>query len=110
MDKVIDKIVALGIPGLVLLIAVSTSGLAGGAAIVAALATLGGPLGMVGGIFLLGLLVLISNGLARYGFEKIFVGVINGLKKKGISKKEIKEKVEKYPISKELKQKLINLL
>jgi len=42
LDKIAEKIAALGIPGLILVIAIATSGLAGGAAIVAALATLGG--------------------------------------------------------------------
>ena len=42
MDKVVDKIVGLGVPGLVLLIAVSISGFSGAAALTAALASLGG--------------------------------------------------------------------
>ncbi|MFC1604405.1 hypothetical protein ACFL5F_05185 [Planctomycetota bacterium] len=70
LDKVVTKIVALGVPGLVLLVAMAASGWAGGAAIVTALAILGGPLGMLGGIFVLGVLVLISNALAKYGFRK----------------------------------------
>ena len=43
MDKIVDKIVALGVPGLVLLVAIGTTGLAGGAAVVAALALARGP-------------------------------------------------------------------
>ena len=50
IDKVAEKIAALGIPGLVLLVAMAGSGFSGRAAIVVALATLGGPLGMLGGI------------------------------------------------------------
>ena len=50
LDTVAEKIAALGVPGLVLIITISSVGLAGGAAIVTALATLGGPLGMMGGI------------------------------------------------------------
>ena len=38
MEKIVSKVAALGIPGLVLLIAVSASGYAGAAAIIAALA------------------------------------------------------------------------
>ena len=110
MDKLIAKIVALGVPGLILLIVISTSGLAGGAAIVAALATLGGPLGMIGGIGLLGLLVLISNGISEYGFEAIFKGVIKGMKEKGMTKEEVIAKVKSYPISKKLKLTLIDYI
>ncbi|WP_181899267.1 hypothetical protein [Lachnotalea glycerini] len=40
MEKVISKVAALGVPGLVLLIAMGATGLAGGAAITTALAAL----------------------------------------------------------------------
>ncbi len=111
LDWIVEKIVAFGVPGLVLLVAVAISGYAGGAAIVSALATLGGPLGMLGGIALLLLLVLISDGLAKYGFEKIFKGVVQGLRdKKGLSQKEILDKIESYPITKNLKLTLKDLL
>ena len=103
MDKIVSKIVALGIPGLILLVAISTSGLVGGAAIVTALATLGGPFGMLGGIALLGLTVLISKAISEYGFEAIFKGVIRDMKEKGSTKEEIIKKIESYPISKKLK-------
>ena len=53
-DKLVSFLVGLGVPGLVLVVAVYVAGVAGGAAIVVALATLGGPLGMLGGIALLG--------------------------------------------------------
>lgn len=105
-DKLIAKLVALGIPALVLLIVIATTGLAGGAAIVAALAILGGPLGMLGGIAVLGLLVLVCNGLAEYGFEAIFVAVLKGLKEKGHTKAAILKAIDSYPISIGLKLKL----
>lgn len=41
MDKIFSKVAALGVPGLVLVIAISATGLAGGAAITTALAALG---------------------------------------------------------------------
>ena len=41
MDKLVSKIAALGIPGLVLVTAIGATGLAGGAAITTALAALG---------------------------------------------------------------------
>ena len=48
MDKLVSKIAALGIPGLVLVTAIGATGLAGGAAITTALAALG-PGGILGG-------------------------------------------------------------
>ena len=110
LDKIIDKIAALGIPGIVLVIIISTTGLAGGAALVAALAVLGGPLGMMGGIAALGLMVLISKAITTYGIEKIVQGVVGRLKGKGLSKDKIKTEIEKYPISKAMKYKIIGMI
>ena len=109
MDKLVDKIVALGVPGLVLLLAMSATGYAGAVAITAALAALGGPFGMLGGIALLVLLTLISKGLANYGFEAIYIRVLRSLKEeKGLSKDDIIAKINGYPISKGMKLKLID--
>ena len=44
------KIAALGAPGIVFILAMSTTGLAGAAAVTSALALLGGPAGIYGGI------------------------------------------------------------
>lgn len=110
MDKVVQKLVALGVPGLVLLVAIAVSGLAGGAAIVAALAALGGPFGMLGGIALLGTCALVADGLAEYGLEAVFEAVVAGLERDGVSKREIRERVSSYPISKSLKRKIFENL
>ena len=107
-DKIIEKIVALGVPGLVLVIVIATVGEVGGAAIVVALATLGGPLGMLGGIAVLGLIVLISQAIAKYGAEVIMKSVVKGLKDKGMTTEEIVKAVNGYWfISNDLKQKII---
>jgi len=110
MDKIAAKIVALGVPGLVLLVAIHLSGLFGGAAIVAALATLGGPLGMIGGTALLGLMVLIMNALAEYGFEAIFKSVVRGLMEQGKTMEEIKKSIASCPNTKTLKLRLYDYL
>lgn len=110
MDKLVSSIVALGVPGLVLLVAMAFTGYSGAVAITVALAALGGPLGMLGGIGVLGLLVLMSKGLAKHGFEKIFEAVVKELLRKGETKSSILEKVQKYPISKDLKKKLEDLI
>lgn len=104
MDQVVQKLVALGIPGLVLFVVIATTGLAGGAALAAALAALGGPFGMLGGIATLGVLALVLNAVAEYGMPRIFKAVSIGLEKKGYSKQEIREKVRGYPITDNLKQ------
>jgi len=110
MDKVIDKIAALGVPGLVLVVAMAVSGYAGAVAITTALAALGGPFGMLGGIALLVVLALISKALTEYGFEAVFKGTVHRLKEDGMSIDEIKAKVEGYPISRSLKNKIYSYL
>ena len=106
LDKIVAILVGFGIPGLVLLIAVATAGVAGGAAVVVALAVLGGPFGMLGGIGLLGVVLLISKALAEYGLERILRRVLAGLKQKGHSKAAILKAISSYPISRSLKAKL----
>lgn len=106
MDKIVEKLVGLGVPGLVLLVAVSTSGLSGGAAIVTALSTLGGPFGMMGGLTVLGGLTLIGDAIGEYGVELIFKEVLKGLKQRGIKQVDIREAIDSYPITEDLKAKL----
>lgn len=105
MDKIISKIAALGIPGLILVLAIGATGLAGGAAITTALAALG-PGGMIGGIATLGVIGLLSEGISKYGVDAIFSAVVKELYKRGETKDSILKKIKKYPISKDLKRKL----
>lgn len=109
MDKIVSKIVALGVPGLVLLLAIGATGYVGAAAITAALCAIG-PFGMIVGIATLGLIGLISQAISEYGFEKIFVQVVKELVKKGETKESILLKINSYKISKSLKLKLKEIL
>ncbi|ACS79495.1 hypothetical protein [Maridesulfovibrio salexigens] len=107
MDKVVDKLVGLGVPGLVLLIVMASTGLAGAAALTAALAALGGPFGMLGGLAVLGLLVMLSSSLTEYGVDALAKAVIDGLTDKGETKDSIIEQINNFPlISSEMKGKL----
>lgn len=105
MDKIVSKIAALGVPGLIFMVALSATGLAGGAAITAALAALG-PGGMIGGIATLGIIGLISEAITEYGFDTIFSAVVNELYKRGENIDSLLKKIDKYPVSKSLKSKL----
>lgn len=106
MDRLVGILVGLGIPGLVLVAVSAACGLAGGAATVTALATLGGPLGMLGGIGALVLMGIVCNAIGKYGFDAIFLAVLKGLMAKGTTKAEIRRKIDTYPISNGLKQKI----
>ena len=111
MEKVIAKIAALGVPGLVFTVVLSSTaaltGLTGAALITASLAALG-PGGIIGGIAFLGVAGLITDAITEYGADKVLSGVVKELYLKGESKESIKEKLKKYPVSKKLKLKLYN--
>jgi hypothetical protein len=88
-QNAVSALVGLGVPGLVLLAVMATTGFAGAAAITTALAALGGPFGMLGGIAALIALGLASKALAEYGFRKLAQAVVRGLIAKGESKESI---------------------
>ncbi|MBS6730651.1 MAG: hypothetical protein KH221_02835 [Atopobium sp.] len=105
LDKIASSIAALGVPGLILVVAMGATGYAGAAALTAALASLG-PGGMIGGIAILGVIGLITKGISQYGLQAIFTAVVNELKVRGETKDSILIKIEEYPVSKDLKLKL----
>ncbi len=107
MDKVVEKLVALGVPGLLVVVIIATSGLAGGAAIVAALAVLGGPFGMLGGLVALGVLGLVADAVAKYGVESVFKNVVAGLRAKGMTRAQIRAQLDGYPITADLKRRVL---
>jgi hypothetical protein len=90
----------------VLLVAVEIAGVSGAAAIVAGLAWLGGPLGMVGGFVTLGILVLVSKKIGEYGFDRLFSMVLKGVRDSGKTKKQIFEEVDSYKIPDRMKRAL----
>jgi hypothetical protein len=70
---VVDLLAAAGVPGLVLLGAMAISGFSGAAAITVALASLGGPAGMLGGV---GVLVLIGIAVTKFGISEVSIAVV----------------------------------
>lgn len=113
LQRAVEACAALGVPGLVLLVTLELTGLVGAAAFTAALSTLGGPLGMIGGVISLGLILLLSKALARYGFRKVAESVINRLKDNGNSPESIRSKIEQYPqwiITSDVRRKLFEIV
>ena len=109
MDTIIKKVAAMGVPGLVLTVAIELTGFTGAAAFTTALASLG-PGGMFGGVMTLLAVAALSDLIAEYGFEKVAEGVLKELYKKGESKESIKAKVSKYPVTAKLKSKLYDVV
>ncbi len=107
MDKIVSKIAGLGVPGIMLMVAISMTGLSGAAAITAALALLG-PGGMIGGIMTLLFAGVVASAITEFGFDALFKAVITKLYEKGETKETIRRKIEKGPWSKKLKAKAIS--
>jgi hypothetical protein len=110
LDKAVSAIASVGVPGLVFLIVMGTSGLAGAAAMTFALSALGGPLGMAGGIAVLVGSPLVLWALSRYGWKKVAEMVIGKMVSEGRSKEAIWAEAQKMPISKGLKREVKALL
>lgn len=112
ISETISAILPLGVPGLILISAMSISGFAGAAAFTAGLAALGGPLGMLGGGITLVTAGLITKQLQKYGFPVLAKAYIQRLLEKGESKTSIKEKINKHRwlFSKNVRQKALSVL
>jgi hypothetical protein len=105
MDEVVRKVAALGLPGVLLVVTMATTGFVGAAAITTALATLGGPFGMLGGIGLLGIAALVSDALGKYGIEAILIAVYNERRKQE-SREKLCREIDGLAISRDLKRRL----
>ncbi|MEO1376909.1 MAG: hypothetical protein AAFW70_21965 [Cyanobacteria bacterium J06635_10] len=105
MDEVVRKVASLGLPGIILLITMATTGFTGAAAITAALALLG-PGGMIGGIAFLGVIGVASDALTKYGLSAILKGVYLERKQKGDSIQSLSTEINGLPISNDLKREL----
>ena len=106
MDEFVRKAAALGLPAIMLVIVMATTGLAGAAAITTALATLGGPAGMLGGIALLGIIGLATETLSKYGLEAVLIEIYRQRLQNGNSKSSLCGEIRNLPISTELKRTL----
>lgn len=105
MDEAVRKIAALGLPGVILLIAMATTGFTGAAAITAALAMLG-PGGMIGGIMFLGVISIAADALSKFGLETLLIGVYKDRYEKGETLAALKKEISGLFISDDLKRKL----
>ena len=108
IDRIIDKLAPLGVPGLIFLVLMSFSPWAGGAAIMSTLALLGGPFGAIAGLGVLGVFSIYGKKISAFGYNRVIVLLIDRMKKQGKSADEIIQEIQKFPISDELKNKITN--
>lgn len=109
MDEFVRKAAGIGLPAVILLITMATTGLAGAAAITAALAMLG-PGGMIGGIILLGIVGLAADMLAKYGLQGLLIEIYRNRRLNGESLTNLRNEIKNLPISHELKLVLLDTL
>jgi hypothetical protein len=74
--RTVNLLASAGVPGLMLLGAMAISGYTGAAAVTVALASLGGPAGMLGGI---GVLVSVGIAIAKFGLPELSMAVVRKL-------------------------------
>lgn len=106
MEKVLSKFAAVSIPFSVFELARKASGHKGGPSYTTALSSFGGPLGMKGGIIALGIIGTAASFVTEQTVSTILNSVVKQLCIEGETQEEIFAKIEKYPVSKELKLKL----
>ncbi len=110
MDEIAKKLASLGLPGVILVIGMSTSGGMGGAyALIYTIARLGGPFGLLGGLAVLGLMTAVGDVLSGYGIEALLSTVYKERSKSESLKMLLKE-IKDLPISDNLKLKLQTVL
>lgn len=104
MDEVVKKVAGLGLPGIILVVLIATSG-GNSLAVMTLLAGLGGPLGIVGGLGLLGLVGAVGEIVTGYGLEAILTNIYTERSKTESTRLLLKE-IKDLPITEELKLKL----
>lgn len=112
-QRAVTTLAGMGVPGLVLLAVMATTGFAGAAAMTTALAALGGPFGMLGGVTVLLGMGLAAKALAEYGYPKIAEAVVRRLIDKGESRESIRRTLDSIPrwiVSKKIRIKVLESL
>jgi hypothetical protein len=108
MDEIVKKLAGLGLPGIMIVIATAVSG-GSAAAIVSLITSLGGPLGLIGGLGVLGLTASVGEVIAGYGIETILKSIY-AERSKTESVRFLLKEIKDLPITEELKLKLRNQL
>ena len=109
MDRLIETLAGLGIPGaiLILTIEIASKGIKGAPAITHALRVIG-PNGMKTGIAVLIATGLASMAASEIGIEQVSIAVVKKvIQNEGYTKEEMVEKVKTYKVSKSLKRKIV---
>lgn len=107
MEKLISDLLAIGGPSLLLKLMMDATGHRGAARLTTALSALG-PGGMVGGLLVLAISGLATRELSETIISAAYSRVVKQLIADGESPEDVLEKIQRYPVSPELKKRLEN--
>lgn len=94
LETVITMLAAIGGSGAVVVIVAATTGLTGAAALVTALSLMGGPLGILGGVFATAGVSLLCYSISQYGVGYILERLAQKWKADGKSVAEIEAEID----------------
>jgi hypothetical protein len=106
MEKILSTAATITIPFGAFQLARKASGHNGGPSYTTALSSFGGPFGMKGGIVTLMVIGKAAGFITEKSIEVILNSVVKQLCSEGESQEEIFAKIDKYPVSRDLKLKL----
>jgi hypothetical protein len=107
VDEVGRKLASLGASGAMFAVAASIAGgmgLAGAAVITTALAMLGGPFGMLGGITLLVVAPFVVDAIGKFGIEAVLVATYRERRRRGETYAALCREIDSLWISDALRQ------
>lgn len=106
MEKILSTAATITIPFGAFQLARKASGHNGGPSYTTALSSFGGPFGMKGGIVTLMIIGKAAGFITEKSIEVILNSVVKQLCSEGESQEDIFAKIDKYPVSRDLKLKL----
>lgn len=107
LDEVGRKLASLGLAGAMFAVGASIAGgmgLAGAAVVTTALAMLGGPFGMIGGIALLVVAPFVVDAIGKFGIEAVLVATYRERRRRGESYATLCREIDGLWISDVLKR------
>lgn len=93
LDTVLSLLASIGGAGAVIIIVAATTGYAGCVALVAALALLGGPFGILGGVFATAGISVLIYAIGQYGVDYVMERLVLRWKEQGKSVSEIEDEI-----------------
>lgn len=97
LDTVVSILAGVGGAGAVIVIVAATTGLVGAAALTTAISMLGGPFGILGGVFVTaGLSILVYN-ISKYGAGMILEKIAQKWKSDGKTLRDIEKDIDDIP-------------